>query len=76
MADEPPNVTFQPNEFYERLLLMRATNPSGLARLSSATLAALDAYEAAKLKAELGEMKQQQASAKPDDGDIKTPNAA
>ena len=48
---EAPNVTFEPNEFYERLLLLRNTNPAGLARFSSATLAALDAYEAAKRNA-------------------------
>ena len=75
MNAETSNVTFQPNEFYERLLVMRDTNPAGLARLSSATLATLQAYEAAKLKVTLDEMKQQ-ASAKPDDGDTKTPNAA
>ncbi len=50
MNIETPNVTFQPNAFYERLLLLRATNPAGLARLSGVTLAALQAYEAAKLK--------------------------
>ena len=51
MADEPPNFAFQPNAYYERLLLLRDTNPAGLARLSGVTLAALQAYEAAKLKA-------------------------
>ena len=49
---ETPSITFTPNEFYERLFLLRNTNPAGLARLSSATLAALDAYEAAKHKSE------------------------
>ena len=76
MSAEIPNLTFQPNEFYERLILLRGTNPPGLARFSGATLAALQAYEAAKLKAKLGEMKRQQAAAKPDDGDTKTPDAA
>ncbi len=52
MNVETPSVTFQPNEFYERLLLLRDTNPAGLARLSGVTLAALGAYEAAKLKVE------------------------
>ena len=66
MSSETPSVTFQPNEFYERLLLLRTTHPTGLARFSGATLAALQAYEAAKLKATLEEMKhhQQQAGRK------------
>ena len=76
MNAEIPNVTFQPNEFYERLILLRNTNPSGLARFSGATLAALQAYEAAKLKAKLEDMKRQQASAKPDDSDTKKQDAA
>ena len=75
MSAEIPNLTFQPNEFYERLLLLRATNPTRLARFGSQTLAALQAYEAAKLKAKLEDMKRQQASAKPDDSDTETPDA-
>ncbi len=55
MSSETSRVKFQPNEFYERLLLMRDTNPAGLARLSGVTLAALHAYEAAKLKAEIAD---------------------
>ncbi len=56
MSSETSSVTFQPNEFYERLLLLRTTNPTGLARFSGVTLAALQAYEVAKLKAKLEEM--------------------
>ena len=63
MADETPSVTFTTNEFYERLILLRTTNPTGLARFSGATLAALDAYEAAKLKAKLEKMKRHQQQA-------------
>ena len=50
MNADTSNVTFQPNAFYERLLLLRATNPEGFARFCGVTLAALLAYEAAKLK--------------------------
>ena len=60
MSSETPSVTFTPNEFYERLILLRTTNPAGLARFSGATLAALDAYEAAKLKAKLEDIKRRQ----------------
>jgi hypothetical protein len=60
---ETPSVTFQPNEFYERLILLRTTNPTRLARFSGATLAALQAYEVAKLNAKLEEMKRHQQQA-------------
>jgi hypothetical protein len=42
---------FEPNEFYERLIVLRETQPSAFARFSSVTLAALKAYEEAKHKA-------------------------
>ena len=63
MAVEHQTVAFQPNEFYERLILLRTTYPTGLARFSGATLAVLDAYEAAKLKAKLEKMKRHQQQA-------------
>ena len=76
VSGETSSIKFEPNEFYERLILLRNTNPPGLARFSGATLAALQAYEAAKLKAKLEDMKRQQASAKPDDSDTKKQDAA
>ncbi len=42
---------FKPNEFYERLIVMRETSPTAFARFGVATLAALLAYEKAKRKA-------------------------
>ena len=42
---------FEPNEFYERLIVMRETSPTAFARFGVATLAALLAYEEAKRKA-------------------------
>ncbi len=42
---------FKPNEFYERLIVLRETNPMAFARFGTATLAALEAYEKAKRKA-------------------------
>ncbi len=60
MSSETSRVKFQPNEFYERLLLLRTTNPPGLARFSGVMLAALQAYEVAKLNAKLEEMKRRQ----------------
>ena len=48
MKAESSDVAFAPNEFYERLLVLRETKPKAFARLSSATLAALRAYELAK----------------------------
>ena len=57
VSGETSSIKFEPNEFYERLLLLRATNPSGLARFGSQMLEALQAYEAAKLKAKFEDMK-------------------
>ena len=57
MADDTPRVTFTPNEFYEGLILLRNADPAALTRFASATLAALHAYEAAKLKAKWEEIK-------------------
>ena len=57
---EASNVTFQPNEFYERLLVLRDTNATAFARFSGATLAALHAYEAAKLTAKLEDIQRRQ----------------
>ena len=78
MADETPSVTFTPNEFYEGLILLCNADPAALPRFASATLAALHAYEAAKLKAKWEEIKrhQKQAAVTSDDSDTKTPNAA
>ncbi len=52
MSAKTAGTEFKPNEFYERLIVLRETNAHAFARLSSATLAALQAYEAAKLQAE------------------------
>lgn len=49
---ETPRVTFTPNEFYERLIALRATNPEAFTRFGRATRAALHAYEAVKRAAE------------------------
>ena len=57
MNTETPRVRFTPNEFYERLLVLRSTNPEAFARFGSATLAALQANEAAKLAAEKANQK-------------------
>lgn len=51
MSTKTAGVEFKPNEFYERLIVLRETNPAAFARFSSATLAALKAYEEAKQKA-------------------------
>ncbi len=45
---------FTPNEFYERLIVLRGTDPEVFMRLSGATHAALRAYEEAKKEAEKG----------------------
>ncbi len=52
MSTQTPRTEFKPNEFYERLIVMRESNPTAFARFGSATLAALDAYEKAKRKAD------------------------
>ncbi len=49
---ETPRVTFMPNEFYERLIALRATNPEAFARFGGATRAAPHASEAARRAAE------------------------
>lgn len=51
---EHPRTTgaeYKPNEFYERLIALRETNPAAFARFGSATLAALKVYEKAKRQA-------------------------
>ncbi len=52
MSSETPSKTFSPNEFYERLIVIRDADPEAFMRLSGATIAALRAYEEAKKKAE------------------------
>ncbi len=47
-------VRFTPNDFYERLIALRKTNPEAFLRFSGATIAALQTYEEAKKKAEEG----------------------
>ncbi len=51
MSTETPGTGFKPNEFYERLMVLRETNPAAFARFGFATLAALEAYEKAKRQA-------------------------
>ncbi len=51
VSTRTPGAGFKPNEFYERLIALRETNPSAFARFGPATLAALKAYEEAKRKA-------------------------
>ena len=78
MADDTPSVTFTPNGFYEILILLRNADPAALPRFAIATLAALHAYEAAKLKAKWEEIKRhrKQADVESDDEDARTPNIA
>ncbi len=52
MSTHTANAEFNPNEFYERLIFLRETNPTAFARFGSATYSALQAYEAAKRQAE------------------------
>ncbi len=52
VSTRTPGAEFKPNEFYERLIALRETNPSAFARFGPATLAALKAYEEAKCQAE------------------------
>ncbi len=47
---------FKPNEFYERLIILRETNPAAFARFGPATLAALKVYE--DVKREAGHMEE------------------
>ncbi len=51
MSTQVPGAGFEPNQFYERLIVLRETNAAAFARFSGATLAALEAYEKAKRKA-------------------------
>ncbi len=51
MSTQTLGAEFKPNEFYERLIVMRETSPTAFARFGVATLAALLAYEKAKRKA-------------------------
>ena len=51
MSTKTAGAEFKPNEFYERLIVLRETTPAAFARFSSATLTALKAYEEAKQKA-------------------------
>jgi hypothetical protein len=53
---------FKPNEFYERLIILRDTNREAFARFGSETRAALEAYEAAKRSAEAASEKGRQRS--------------
>ena len=51
MSTQTPRAEFKPNAFYERLIVMRESNPTAFSRFGVATLAALLAYEEAKRKA-------------------------
>ncbi len=51
MSTRATGAEYKPNEFYERLIVLRETNPMAFARFSPATLAALKAYKEAKRKA-------------------------
>ncbi len=55
MSSESPGGMFSPNDFYERLIALRDTNPEAFLRLSGATIAALQTYEEAKKEAEKDE---------------------
>ncbi len=44
---------FEPNAFFERLIVMRETNPRAFDSLSQAARSSLAYYEAAKRKAEM-----------------------
>ncbi len=54
MSSESPGGMFSPNDFYERLIVLRGTDPEAFMRFSGATIAALQTYEEAKKKAEEG----------------------
>ena len=51
MSIQTPGAEFEPNVFYERLLVLRETSPAAFASFGVATLAALKVYEKAKHKA-------------------------
>jgi hypothetical protein len=44
----PPAAGFQPNAFYERVMMLRRTNPAAFDSLAPVTKQALYAYETAK----------------------------
>jgi hypothetical protein len=48
VSSEYASVVFKPNEFYERLINLRQTNPTAFARFASQTNERLRAYEEAK----------------------------
>ena len=50
MSVKKSEIQFTPNEFYERLIELRETDPSALERFGRVTLTALEAYEKAKHK--------------------------
>ena len=50
-ARSTPSPAFQPDAFYEQLIAMRAADPAALLRFGKDTVAALQAYEAAKREA-------------------------
>ncbi len=54
MSNETLSQSFSPNEFYERLIVLRDADPVAFMGLSGATQAALRAYEEAKKDAEKG----------------------
>jgi hypothetical protein len=51
VSTQTPGEEFNPNKFYERLIIMRESNPTAFSRFGVATLAALLAYEEAKRQA-------------------------
>ncbi len=44
----PTSAGFEPNAFYEKILVLRRTNPAAFASLAPVTKLALGAYEAQK----------------------------
>jgi hypothetical protein len=54
VSNETLSQSFSPNEFYERLIVLRDADPVAFMGLSGATQAALRAYEEAKKDAEKG----------------------
>jgi hypothetical protein len=54
VSSETAGQEFTPNAFYERLVVLRDTDPKAFMRFSGATHAALQDYEVAKQEAEKG----------------------
>jgi hypothetical protein len=54
MSNETLSQSFSPNEFYERLIVLRDADPVAFMGLSGTTHAALRAYEEAKKEAGKG----------------------